>query len=200
MDPQQGLKPLRILNTEPLGYSPEARRLLQELGELVEKEMSRAELLRRLGAFEVLIVRLAHQVDQEVIEAGGRLKAIVTATTGLDHVNVEFAESHGIKVLSLKGETEFLKSVSATAEHTWALLLGLIRRIVPSSTAASRGQWDRDAFRGHDLDGKRLGIVGLGRIGVKVARYGQAFGMEVGAYDPFIRQWFEISFEHQGNT
>ena len=189
MTPHQDSKQWRILNAEPKGYSQEARRLLRKWGRLEEKEMSRAELLRELDEVDVLIIRLAHQVDREVIEAGNRLKVIVTATTGLDHIDIEFAESRGITVLSLRGETEFLKGVSATAEHTWALLLGLIRRIVPSSMAAARGQWDRDTFRGHELDGKYLGIVGLGRIGVKVARYGEAFGMTVGAYDPFVRQW-----------
>ena len=186
-----GPKPLRILNAEPLGYSCEARALLMQWGTLVEKEMCRTELLHELGDYDVLIVRLAHQIDQEVIKVGQHLKAIVTATTGLDHIDVEFAQARGIAVLSLRGETEFLRSICATAEHTWALLLGLLRRIVPAFLAVQRGEWDRDAFRGHELNGKRLGIIGLGRVGQKVARYGQIFGMEVKAYDPFAPEWIE---------
>lgn len=182
---------IRILNAEPQGYAREARSLLGEWGILVEKEMSRADLLRELGDYDVLIVRLAHHIDREVIEAGRRLKAIVSATTGLDHIDVEYAESQGIAVLSLRGETEFLRSINATAEHTWALLLCLLRWIVPASIAAGNGSWNRDAFRGHELNGKRLGIVGLGRIGEKVARYGQVFGMDVGAYDPTAAEWMD---------
>jgi D-3-phosphoglycerate dehydrogenase len=187
----EGAQSLRILNIEPLGYSGEARALLGQWGTVVEKEVHRAALLHELGDYDVLIVRLAHQIDQEVIAAGQRLKAIVTATTGLDHIDVAYAQARGIAVLSLRGETEFLHSVSATPEHTWALLLALLRRIVPASLAVQRGEWDRDACRGHELHGQRLGIVGLGRVGQKVTRYAQAFGMEVGAYDPFAPEWLE---------
>ena len=165
--------------------------MLNKLGKVIEKEMSRTQLLEELGDYDVLIVRLANQIDREVIDAGRRLRAIVTATTGLDHIDVVYARQRGIRVLSLQGETDFLKGVRATAEHTWALLLGLLRKIVPASTAACRGQWNRDAFRGHELFGKRLGIVRLGRLGEKVARYGQAFGMQVAAFDPYVRGWMD---------
>ena len=180
---------LKILNAEPLGYSVEAGTLLAELGEVVAKEMSRSQLMDQLGDFDVLIVRLAHQIDREVIDAARRLRVIVTATTGLDHIDVRYAQERGITVLSLRHETEFLREVQATAEHTWALLLGLLRNIVPASIAARQGNWNRDMFRGRELNGKRLGIVGLGRLGKMVARYGQVFGMAVGAFDPLVQEW-----------
>jgi D-3-phosphoglycerate dehydrogenase len=187
----ENFKSINILNAEPLGYSPEAGARLAKLGKVTEKKMSRAQLLEELGDYDILIVRLANQIDRKVIDAGRRLRAIVTATTGLDHIDVVYARNRGISVLSLRGETDFLKDVRASAEHTWALLLGLLRNIVPASKAACRSQWNRDAFRGHELFGKHLGIVGLGRIGEKVARYGQAFGMAVAAFDPFIRDWVD---------
>ena len=182
---------INILNAEPLGYSADARSILAGLGRVVEKEMSRSQLFKELGEFDVLIVRLANQIDREVIDAGRHLQAIVTATTGLDHIDVDYARRRDIAVLSLRGETEFLQTIQATAEHTWALLLGLLRKIVPASIAACQGSWDRDRFRGRELNGKRLGIVGLGRLGKKIARYGQVFGMNVGAFDPFIQDWIE---------
>lgn len=181
------MKSINILNAEPLGYSAEAGALLAQLGEVSAKDMSRSRLLKELDHYDVLIVRLAHQIDREALNAGGRLRVIVTATTGLDHIDLEYAQERGITVLSLRGETEFLQEVRATAEHTWALLLGLLRNIVPASIAARQGNWDRDRFRGRELNGKRLGIVGLGRLGQKVARYGLAFGMDVGAFDPFVQ-------------
>lgn len=181
----------KILNAEPLNYSAEANALLKRLGTVVAKEMSRAQLIHELREYDVLIVRLAHQVDREIMEAAPNLKVIVTATTGLDHIDLEHARARGITVLSLQGETDFLRTVSATAEHTWALLLGLLRLLVLASEAGASGNWDRDAFRGHELYGKRLGLIGLGRIGVMVARYGRAFSMEVGAFDPFISEWTE---------
>lgn len=185
------INPLKILNAEPSGYCAEAGALLAELGEVVAKEMSRFSLLKELGCYDVLIVRLAHQIDREIIDAGVRLRVIVTATTGLDHIDLDYAHKRRITVLSLRGETEFLRQVRATAEHTWALLLGLLRNIVPASIAACEGNWDRDMFRGRELNGKRLGIVGLGRLGAKVARYGQVFGMAVSAFDPFVQDWVE---------
>ena len=179
----------RVLNAEPDRYSPRARSVLQEAAEVVEEAVDRATLLKRVPQFDALIVRLGHRVDREVLEAGTRLRAVATATTGLDHVDLKAAKERGVEVLSLRGEHEFLRSVSATAEHTWALLLALVRRIPEAHDAASIGVWDRDRFRGHELEGKRLGILGLGRIGTKVAGYGRAFGMEVRAYDRYLEAW-----------
>lgn len=175
---------IRILNAEPLNYSEEARRVLQTIGSVDERCLNREELLRCLFNYDVLIVRLGFQVDRAVIDAGSRLQAIVTATTGLDHIDVPYAEKRGVAVLSLRGEVDFLRSIPATAEHAWALLLALIRRIPWAYDSVLDGHWQRDAFRGHNLSRRRLGILGLGRIGEKVARYGLAFGMSVSAYDP----------------
>jgi D-3-phosphoglycerate dehydrogenase len=128
-------------------------------------------------------VRLGLLVTREVIEGAHRLRAVVTPTTGLDHIDLGAAEDRGVAVISLKGETDFLRTVHATAEHTWGLLLALVRRIPWAFESVRGGQWDRDRFRGAELDGKRLGILGFGRVGQRVARYGVAFGMEVGAHD-----------------
>jgi D-3-phosphoglycerate dehydrogenase len=180
---------IRILNAEPRQYSADARKILGELGEVVERQLGRTELLRTLPAFDVLIVRLGHQVDRALLDAGQRLRAVVTATTGLDHVDVEHAARRGVAVLSLRGETEFLRTIPATAEHTWALLLALVRRIAPASESVRRGEWERDRFRGRELAGARLGLVGLGRVGRRVARYGVAFDMRVAAHDPYVTEW-----------
>jgi D-3-phosphoglycerate dehydrogenase len=134
-------------------------------------------------------VRRAHRIDATLLGAAPRLRVISTATTGLDHIDLKAMRDRDIEVLSLRGENEFLRGATATAEHTWALLLALMRRIPQASAAVRRGEWDRDAFRGRELDGKRLGIIGLGRIGERVARYGQAFGMEVRAFDRYREDW-----------
>jgi D-3-phosphoglycerate dehydrogenase len=183
------MKRYRILNVEPDNYSSEALAILQSFGSVDSGPLTRLELLERVCKYEVLIVRLAHQVDREILDRADRLKAIVTATTGLDHIDMAYAQSKGIGVLSLRGEVEFLHSIPATAEHTWALLLALVRRIPVAFQSVLAGEWERDRFKGHDLDGKTLGILGLGRIGEKVARYGQAFGMRVIAYDPYRKDW-----------
>ena len=175
----------RILNAEPDRYSVRARAALEEVGDVTEEALDREGLLKALPAHDALIVRLGHRVDTALLDAAPRLKVVATATTGLDHIDLKACKERGVEVLSLRGENEFLRSVVATAEHTWALLLALIRRIPAASAAVARGEWDRDAFRGRELEGKRLGILGLGRIGERVARYGQAFGMEVRGYDRY---------------
>jgi D-3-phosphoglycerate dehydrogenase len=173
---------------EPDHYSPKARSILRTLGEVHEKTLTREELLDTIGEFDVLITRFGVPVDKEVICAGGRLKAIVTATTGVDHIDVAAASEHGVEVLCLRGETEFLKNIHASAEHTWAILMALIRKIPAAVKSVEQGEWNRDLFRGHELFGKVLGIIGYGRIGEKVAQYGLVFGMDVLVYDPYREQ------------
>ncbi|WP_447603684.1 NAD(P)-dependent oxidoreductase [Nitrospira sp. Nam80] len=180
---------VRILNVEPEGYSIEGRKRLQELGQIIDGPLSRAELLSVLPDCDILLVRLGHQIDREVLEAGSKLKVIVSATTGLDHIDLETAATRGIAVLSLQGETDFLRGITATAELTWGLLLALMRHIPEAHASVRNGVWNRDALRGQDLAGKRLGIVGLGRVGGQVADYGMAFRMTVAAYDPYVTYW-----------
>lgn len=185
------MQQIRILNAEPEAYSAEARTILEQLGEVVEATPGRAELLALLPNYDVLIVRLKQRIDREAIDRGARLQAIVTATTGLDHIDVDYAARRGVQVLSLRGEHEFLRGVSATSEHTWALLLALVRRIPQAAASVRGGEWNRNLFRGRELKGQRLGVVGLGRIGRKVTGYGLAFGMEVAAYNPDATEWME---------
>jgi D-3-phosphoglycerate dehydrogenase len=179
----------RILNAEPLGYSEEARKIIVSLGKLHEKALSRSELIRVIKKYDILITRFGFKIDRDVLDAATSLKFIVTPTTGLDHIDMEYARKKGIEVISLQGETEFLRTVVATAEHTWALLLALIRRVPWAFQSVLKGEWKRDSFRGNELEGKRLGILGLGRLGEKVAFYGIAFGMKVMAYDPYRQTW-----------
>ena len=180
---------IHILNAEAENYCQPAREILLTVGTLTEGNLDRQALLEQVPEAHVLIVRLANQVDAEVMEAAAKLKAIVTATTGLDHIDLHEAAQREIAVLSLKDETKFLRSIRATAEHTWALLLALIRHIPHAFEDVKAGNWDRDRFKGQELYGKRLGVLGLGRLGEKVARYGLAFGMQVAAYDPYRVDW-----------
>ena len=180
-----------VLNLEPEGFSPRAKARLERFARLSEGPLTRGELLRSLSDVDVLIVRLGHRIDHEVLAAAPALRVISSATTGLDHIDLEAARAHGIQVISLRGERAFLDSVRATVEHTWALMLGLLRATHRASIHAEAGGWDRDRFRGRELAGKRLGIVGLGRIGGAVARMAPAFQMQVAAYDPFLETWPE---------
>jgi D-3-phosphoglycerate dehydrogenase len=178
---------LRILNAEPDHYDAEARATLESLGEVVDdRTLSRAELLDRLPGVDILIVRLGHRVNREMIDAAPELKAVVSATTGVDHLDLGAMKDRCIDVLTLRGESAFLRSITATAEQTWALLLALRRRLIPAAKMGASGHWDRGQMRGHELRSSTLGIVGYGRLGSMVARYGKAFEMAVLAYDPYV--------------
>jgi D-3-phosphoglycerate dehydrogenase len=180
---------VRILNAEPQGYSQAAREILDTLGEVTEKPLDRAGLLDTAEDYEVLITRFGHRMDKELFAAAPRLRVLVSATTGLDHIDLEAAADCGVEVLSLEGETEFLEGLSATAELTWGLLLAVSRHIPQAADSVKEGIWDRDAFKGNELRGKRLGILGMGRLGRMVAEYGRVFGMVVAAYDPYASDW-----------
>lgn len=135
---------------------------------------------------EVMFVRLAYQIDQELLELYPNLKFVVSPTTGQDHVDIEYVEKNGIRLLSLKGEFEFLATIPATAEFTWGLLLSLTRNIPSSLKHVESGGWDRDLFRGNDIFGKTISFVGYGRIAKLMTRFALAFGMKVNAYDPYV--------------
>lgn len=177
---------MRIVNAEPDGYPDEAREILRSLGELVELAGSRDSLLESVGDADILVVRLANQIDKEVFSRARRLKVLVSATTGLNHIDLEEAGRRQVTVLCLKGERAFLETVTATAEHTWGLLLALVRHLVPANEAVRAGQWDRDLHRGMQLSGKTLGIVGYGRLGHMLAEYARAFRMQVLYADPHV--------------
>jgi D-3-phosphoglycerate dehydrogenase len=160
--------------------------VLGRVGELALADLDRGGLLAAVEEADVLWVRLRNRIDAEVMTAAKRLKVIATPTTGLNHIDLEEAGRRGIRVLSLRGETDFLKHIRATAEHTLALALALLRH-VPEATAHVRdGGWNRDLFKGRELYGKTVGVVGYGRLGRIVARYFGALETHVLAADPNI--------------
>jgi D-3-phosphoglycerate dehydrogenase len=147
----------------------------------IEGSMNRAALLAALPDCDALIVRSGTRVDAEALEAGRRLRVVGRAGVGLDNIDVEAATRRGVLVMNTPGA-----NATATAEHTWALLLALCRR-VPAADASVRARaWDRARFTGVQLHGRTIGIIGLGRVGRIVARQARGFGMEVLACDPYL--------------
>ncbi len=181
---------MRIGILEPDRYPARALEILSAYGDVIQKSEA-TRLTAFLSTPEVLVIRLKHLLNQSFLDQAPNLKIISTATTGLDHIDLQAAAARNITVLSLRGETAFLKSVTATAEHTWGLLLSLLRHIPEAHDSVLRGNWDRTPFFGRELQGRTLGIVGLGRIGHMVARYALAFRMKVVAFDPFQTDWID---------
>jgi D-3-phosphoglycerate dehydrogenase / 2-oxoglutarate reductase len=130
-----------------------------------------------------IIVRLGITLSNSFLSQFNSLQFIATITTGLDHIDAQYCDNNQVKVISLKGETTFLSNITATPEMTWALLLSLIRKIPSAYQSVKEGRWERTPFFGTELSGKQLGIIGFGRTGKIVGRYGYAFGMRVVAFE-----------------
>jgi D-3-phosphoglycerate dehydrogenase len=128
-----------------------------------------------------VIVHSKHLVGGRSLEAAPRLRVVGRAGAGVDNVDVEAATARGVLVVNVPAGN----TVSA-AEHTMALLLALVRNVPAACASLRAGRWERAAFLGTELDGKILGVVGLGRIGRAVARRATAFGMSVIATDPAV--------------
>lgn len=174
---------LTALCPEPENYSRAGLDAAAELLDLDTRTLDATELLAEIENYDVLLIRLKTFVGSGLLERASRLKAIITPTTGLNHIDLETAGAKGVAVFHLRGEVDFLRTVASTAEHTWALLLALMRNLPAAHGDVLAGRWRQDPHRGRELADKRLGIVGLGRLGEIVARYGSAFGMDVAAFD-----------------
>lgn len=182
-------KPLEILISEPEFYSPSALDILSSIGNVTLNRLPLHTLDTVIPEYDILVVRLGLKIDRRFLTAARRLQYIVSPTTGLDHIDGMTAEQNGIIVISLKGEEAFLRTIPSTAEHTWALLLSMLRNIPAASEDVKKGNWNRDKFRGHNLMGKKLGILGLGRVGSQVSIFADAFKMQIAAFDPYQQNW-----------
>lgn len=130
-----------------------------------------------------LIVRSATTVDVAMIELAPELKVIGRAGVGIDNVDVAAATARGIAVLNAPGG-----NTTAATELTMALILAAVRRLPEADRSIREGRWDRSAYRGVELRGRTLGLIGAGRIGGEVAIRCQAFGMGVIVYDPYLTE------------
>ena len=169
---------------EPDAFSPRALALLQRVADVVCDPVPPARVADALSSYDVFWFRLGYRLDAATLEQASRCSIVATPVTGLDHIDLEVCDRLGIRVISLQGEQHFLRDVRATAELTLALTLALSRRLPEAMADVLTGGWNRDAFRGHELFGKTVGLVGVGRLGTIVAGYFAALGMRVLGYDP----------------
>lgn len=176
----------RLVICEPDGFSRKALADLEDCFEVVCGPNARRDLLLAIVDAYAIFVRLGHTIDPEFFDAAPSLRYLVTPTTGLNHIDLAMATKRQVEVLSLRGETALLSTIFSTAELTWGLLLNLSRKISSAHTHVVTGHWNRDNYRGTDLAGRTMGIVGYGRIGKMVGSYADTFGMKVVYYDPLI--------------
>ncbi|MCP4200640.1 MAG: phosphoglycerate dehydrogenase [bacterium] len=171
----------RILLCDPL--DPSGLEIFREAGAQLRQlgDDEREKLPEIVEDFDAIVVRSRTKVTAELLRRGRKLKVVGRAGIGVDNVDIAAATDLGILVVN----APTANLVSAT-EHTFALLLALARNVPAADRSLRAGEWDRKRFLGRELDGKTLGVVGLGRIGQAVAHRARAFGMTIVAYDPYL--------------
>src|SRR6266566_5036438 len=148
---------------------------------IVHNKISREKLLELIPEVDGVVVRSATIIDRELLEKAPQLKVVGRAGVGVDNVDVDAATEHGILVMNSPGG-----STTTTAEHSVAMLFAMARNIPQAYKTLQSHKWEKSKFKGIELAGKTLGVIGLGRIGSEVARKCQAMAMNVIAYDPYI--------------
>ncbi|KAF1998548.1 phosphoglycerate dehydrogenase [Amniculicola lignicola CBS 123094] len=165
----------------PEKVSPDGLALLQGQFEVDEKKgLSPEQLKDIIGEYEALIVRSETQVTAELLAAAKKLKVVARAGVGVDNVDVVAATKHGIIVVNSPSG-----NINAAAEHTIALMMAVARNIADGSQSIKSGKWERSRLVGVEAKGKTLAIVGLGKVGLTVARIATGLGMRLIAYDPY---------------
>ncbi|MFZ4695788.1 MAG: NAD(P)-dependent oxidoreductase [Verrucomicrobiia bacterium] len=150
----------------------------------VEPGVEKAEFRSLVANCNALMPTLRLKVNAETLAAAPGLKVVATNTTGLDHLDLHAIKERGIALYSLKDDREFLETITTTAELAFGLLLACARHLPECFESTRRGEWRRHLFAGTQLREKTLGIVGVGRLGTMMVRYGMAFGMRVLGTDP----------------
>jgi D-3-phosphoglycerate dehydrogenase len=160
---------------------PEALEELQSISALdvtVKTGMNEEELVQTIPDFHAAVVRSATKITKPVMDAGINLELLVRAGIGLDNIDVAVAENKGIQVANTPSATTI-----SVAEHTFGLMLATVRNHGPANLSMKAHKWEKKKFKGTELYGKTLGIIGSGRIGLAVAERAIAFGMKVIVFD-----------------
>jgi len=170
----------KILITDGLDESGQA--ILRASAEVDDRTgISAEDLLKIIPEYDALIVRGQTKVTAALLQAGSRLKAVGRAGVGVDNIDLDSAKERGVTVVNAPVSTTL-----AVTELTFGLLLALAREIPRADSAMKQGRWIKEALEGVELNGKTLGIIGFGRIGMEVGKRAAVFGMNVVAYDPFL--------------
>lgn len=170
-------------NLGHIGKEPISNRALLELSEFTTFKSLRLNEDKSFAEIQILWIDLSVIVDETFLNSFPSLEIIVTCTTGLTHINLSELRRRNVQIVSLKNHVEFLDTISSSSEHAWALLMAANTDLVNAHKHVESGEWSREQFSKNQLSGRRLGIIGFGRIGRQVSRYAQAFKMTVCAYD-----------------
>lgn len=177
---------MKIGILEAADFSKTAIAVLKKAGSV--RVFDGRHLKNFLADKEIIFVRLNKHINAELLSHAKKLKYICSPTTGLNHIDTGYCQSRGIKIISLKGETAFLKTIRATPEHTLGLIISLYRNYASAFMNSDNSDWNRDKYRGYEIYGSKIGIIGLGRVGSILAKYLKAMEADVSFYDTDLKK------------
>jgi len=172
----------KVLICDPIAN--EAVEMMQNAGlnVTVKVGMDKSELLKVIPEYNVAVVRSATKITREVIEAGKELKLVYRGGVGLDNIDRVAAKEHGVEVMNTPGASSI-----SVAELAIGYMFALARRIPQVTSSTREGKWEKKKFKGVEIFGKTLALLGVGRIGGEVAKRAISLGMSIIAYDPYIK-------------
>lgn len=169
---------MKVLICDPIAKSAIERLRSKGFEVDVEDTITPERLLEVIGDYDAMVVRSRTKVKKAVLDKASKLKVIIRGGVGVDNIDVEAAEAKGIKVLNTPAA-----STDSVAELAIAYIFALARPIVQATESLRAGKWEKAKFHGTEVQGKTLGIIGMGRIGMAVAKRAAALGMIVLGYD-----------------
>ena len=174
---------MKVIITDPIAKA--GVKMLQDAGLEVDERpgLPPPDLIQAIPAYDAIIVRGATKVTADVINAGKNLKVIGRAGVGLDNVDKKAADARGVKVVNTPAATSV-----TVAELALGLMFACARSIPQATQSLREGKWEKKAFKGTELFGKTLGLVGSGRIGTELGKRALAIGMNVLVFDPFVKE------------
>lgn len=173
---------MRVLVSDPVSH--DCIKMMQDAGIEVDvkTDMTPDELKATVPGYHGMVVRGATKVTKEVIDAATDLKVVIRGGVGLDNIDQEAAKAKGVAVMNTPEA-----SSDSVAELAIGMMFALARGIPQATASLKDGKWEKKKFKGFELQGKTLGLIGIGRIGLATARRAVALGMEVVAYDPYVQ-------------
>ena len=180
-----------IICTTPIDHLEGLKKKLSKKGKLIYKPHIKAlglkKILKKDKKINTIFCnpnRQGYVLNRYILEDTS-IDLINTASTGLNHINLNYCKKMGIKILSLTKDFNLIKKLPSTSELSFGLMINLQRKIFNSFQSVKKNKWDYSSFIGQELASLTIGIIGLGRLGNFMARYAKAFGMNVLYYDPF---------------
>lgn len=191
----------KVLVLESWNFPEESIDRLRGLGDVLLDKNDNSDKIPLLLQFlpDVIFVGLGIELLRKDLEKVPNLKVIITPTTGLNHIDLDACDDLGIKIISLKGEVEFLSSITSTAEHAWLLILSLLKDFRKDIHSVISNKWNRSEVNTLELKDKTLGIIGFGRLGKILREYALSFRVKCLIHDIDPNQTKDISSNEQSD-